>query len=200
MNSKNNAYEIEGKSLKSQLMPMKENKLKTKISTAALMIFIFFYPIISNAGWFSGPENYDECMLEKMKGQDKSMRGHAMRACRKLFPIEPVEKEIFWIEWSKIKTAWRQNGSTIEITIEENLSNYNISKIVATFSTQKCGKEDLEFTLTEDFIFRDENPSRLKKIFSSENEEWKTTSFVQISDNQKYECMREKTIWGYPKK
>lgn len=186
-----------------------------KKTTIAVILLTFFYPLISNAGWFSGPDNYDDCMLEKMKGQDKSMRRHAMRACEELFPYE---KEIPNTEYSKIETTWRQNGSTIEIIIEENLSNYNISKIKAGFSTKRCSeiedrgwievnprsilsKRDLshpDYTLNKEFIFRDEKLSVLKKIFASEN--WKTTSVVEIRENQSYNCMKINTIWGYRKK
>jgi hypothetical protein len=167
--------------------------------TVILCVILVIFPLPAFAGWLFGPDNYDDCVLEKMKGQDSSMRGHAMRACRELFPIEPVEKEI--LIWSKIKIAWeqKQNGATIEIRIEENLSNYNISKIRATFSTQKCDEENLEYKFTEDFIFRDENPSKLKKLFASENAEWKTTSYVENRGYQSYKCMRITNIWGYKK-
>jgi len=34
----------------------------------------------ANAGWF-GPSNYDECMLDKMKGQPWTMGDIAAKAC-----------------------------------------------------------------------------------------------------------------------
>lgn len=42
-----------------------------------------------SAGWF-GPDNYDDCVLEKMKGQEtKAAIIHARKACRKKFPEKP---------------------------------------------------------------------------------------------------------------
>ena len=42
------------------------------------------------AGWF-GPSNYDECVLDKMKGQSPAMLYHAEAACRIEFP-DPLLK------------------------------------------------------------------------------------------------------------
>lgn len=36
------------------------------------------------AGWF-GPSDYDECVLEKMKGQSKSVLPHARKYCKSKF-------------------------------------------------------------------------------------------------------------------
>jgi hypothetical protein len=44
----------------------------------------------ANAGWF-GPSNYEECVLEKMKGQSRYMFNAAMRACDDKFPCPKGE-------------------------------------------------------------------------------------------------------------
>src|SRR3989344_2744502 len=44
-------------------------------------------PLDVRAGWF-GPDNYDECILEKMKDQPRNMMPYARDACEKKFPYE----------------------------------------------------------------------------------------------------------------
>lgn len=58
------------------------------------IVLLLSFPSISYAGWF-GPDNYEECMLERMKGQLKNMVSIAGKSCRNDFPEEIVEvKEV----------------------------------------------------------------------------------------------------------
>lgn len=45
----------------------------------------FFYTTTAQAGWF-GPSNYQECVLDKMKGQPMYLLQTAEDACMKSFP------------------------------------------------------------------------------------------------------------------
>lgn len=52
----------------------------------ALLIFVCFLPISLYADWF-GPKNYDDCILESMKGVSSDRAATAInRACRNKFP------------------------------------------------------------------------------------------------------------------
>lgn len=56
-----------------------------------ICLFIWM-PIPAMGGWF-GPSNYEECILENMKGvaSDKAVR-EIKRACRVKFPYKPAKK------------------------------------------------------------------------------------------------------------
>lgn len=60
-------------------------KRNTRILTTATLLF--FASEGTYAGWF-GPDSYDECILDKMKGQDTRFYSYAGRACREKFPVE----------------------------------------------------------------------------------------------------------------
>lgn len=53
-----------------------------------IIVAILFLPIYTSAGFF-GPSNYDECVLENMKGVTSDQAARAIQvACRKKFPVE----------------------------------------------------------------------------------------------------------------
>jgi len=62
------------------------------IMNKILMLFILLFPITTIAGFF-GPDNFEECVLKEMKGQDESILGFAMKACRQRFPEKPKQQE-----------------------------------------------------------------------------------------------------------
>lgn len=105
-----------------------------------LVFLMVFSPIFSEAGWFSKPKNFDECVLEKMKGQDKSMRPYAVRACRKLFP----EVRLSVSEIENIEMSWKSDDSSISLMIDRNDSNYQITKCEASFSVKTSDEIDNE--------------------------------------------------------
>ena len=50
-------------------------------------------PIVSHAGWF-GPSNFQDCVLEGMKGVSSDQAANAITAvCRQKFPHTPTEAE-----------------------------------------------------------------------------------------------------------
>jgi hypothetical protein len=52
----------------------------------SLFLVLLVCPAVSFAGWF-GPSNYDECVLDSMKGVTSDMAARAiMRSCRDKFP------------------------------------------------------------------------------------------------------------------
>ena len=50
-------------------------------------LMILFFPFTSQARFF-GPSNFEECVVDKMKGQDIRMRGMVEDACEIKFPFE----------------------------------------------------------------------------------------------------------------
>jgi hypothetical protein len=110
------------------------------LSSSAIRIFGFFlsllvvFPHCAIAGWF-GPDNYEECMLDKMKGQDKSMRSIANNACLATFP-KPMDIRVFagFGDDKEIKLLW--DGSNIEII--KNNSSYQITSVDMLLSKENC--------------------------------------------------------------
>ena len=72
----------------------------------------------SYAGVF-GASNYEECVLDKMKGQDRSMIYTARAACAKAFPQEElIDKGLVDGEWCK------SNGNEQKYCITKVPKNY----------------------------------------------------------------------------
>jgi hypothetical protein len=63
--------------------------MRKLLIAAGLMISLPAY-----AGWF-GPANYDECVLDTMKGQREYMMSSAESACRTRFPY--TQKELDYL-------------------------------------------------------------------------------------------------------
>lgn len=57
-----------------------------KMKKTSLIFVCVLFPLVANAGWF-GPKDYDECILESMKGVTSDIAARAIqRSCRKKFP------------------------------------------------------------------------------------------------------------------
>ncbi|MCP4021011.1 MAG: hypothetical protein GY729_04140, partial [Desulfobacteraceae bacterium] len=141
-----------------------------------------FSLFLLEAGWLSKPKNFEECVLEKMKGQDKSMRPFAIKACRKLFPEEKKITADFDLQ--NIEFIWSAaSPSQIELTIKENNSEYRISKCEVFFSLKKCSdiKSFDDYVIKKTFIFKD-------------GEE---RSSLEIKDAHQYSCMKRLLVWGF---
>jgi hypothetical protein len=67
------------------------NLIMIRIILFICFSFGFINP--SYSGWF-GPDNYDDCVLEKMKGQAMKMIHTAHDACWPKFPDKARSKEI----------------------------------------------------------------------------------------------------------
>jgi hypothetical protein len=101
-----------------------------------IAFFIALMPMFANAGLF-GPSNFEECVLDRMKGQDKSMMWVARDACTKAFPDKPTER---YLDHTKIKDEWCESTRTKQvICIKDKPKNFKITKIEADFYTDACG-------------------------------------------------------------
>ena len=98
----------------------------------ALMIFA---QSSAYAGLF-GAASYEECVLDKMKGQAAGMIGMAKDACRKEFPIEP---ETVLLDKNLVKYTWCEQSQTKQtVCISEQESNVKITRVEALLFTDKC--------------------------------------------------------------
>ena len=102
-----------------------------KIASISLALSISYSPIIC-AGVF-GPDNLEDCILEKMKGQDRALYPTARAACLKAFPPE-VE-----IDRARLKFTWCESQSESEaVCLDQKPPNVTITKVVGLFYEEKC--------------------------------------------------------------
>ena len=101
-----------------------------------------FLPTTAHAQWF-GPKNLEDCVLNKMKGQQPNMVGIARAACLKQFPQEVLLTEEY------AKSTWCEtNADSIGacVTLKDG---YKITRAEAVFSRTGCETSDSGSALFE---------------------------------------------------
>lgn len=92
-------------------------------------------PTTAHAQWF-GPKNLEDCVLDKMKGQQPNMVGIARAACLKQFPQEILLTDEY------AKSTWCEtNADSIEACVILK-DGYKITKAEAVFSRSSCETAD----------------------------------------------------------
>jgi hypothetical protein len=76
-----------------------------------ILALAFLWPLSAQAGWFSY-DNYEDCMLGRMKGQGPSMQPNAEKLCKKEFKTE------FSIDTDKIKWSFSHNSGDTVVELE----------------------------------------------------------------------------------
>lgn len=98
-------------------------------------VLLLFTISPAHAGLF-GPKNYDECVLDKMKGQDRSLLYNARSACEREFP------SIVKLDNNKIEYTWCESSATSEVICMKNApKSYKIERIEGLFFYAECGAE-----------------------------------------------------------
>lgn len=109
------------------------------------VLLIFGFSVVStsaDAGIF-GPSNANECVLEKMKGQDRAMIGTARAACAEQFPEETPLQEGMHYRKGQIAYSWCDTeDDLVVICLDTNDSPYKITKAVLTLYDTSCDKEN----------------------------------------------------------
>lgn len=113
-------------------------------SMMAVLVVIFLFGASSvQAGWL-GPSNFDECVLEKMKGQAPNMIGVARSACQLKFPVEVLLQEGIHYKKGQIKNSWyKTSKDTITISIDENKTDYKVTRVVIKPMKELCDSPNL---------------------------------------------------------
>jgi len=113
----------------------------------------------ASAGWFSY-DNYEDCMLGRMKGQDSTMFPTADKACKKQFN---VEFEIYYrIDW---KFVYAPAGGTI-IRLENTPEEYVITSAKFRFTDGDCaGKKDSDFGEPKTIAFKNNSGIAFDPVF-----------------------------------
>lgn len=95
-----------------------------------LFALALLWPLSAQAGWFSY-DNYEDCMLGRMKGQNASMQPNADKLCKKEFKVE------FLIYTGNIKWSFSHNSGDTVVEIEPN-DDYLVSSGKFAFSDKPC--------------------------------------------------------------
>ena len=131
---------------------------------------------IAHAGIF-GPDNYEECVLDKMKGQAKNLIYVARKACEKKFPYEKDlgsysrEYEFSWGYYY---------DNSVYFSISKNYGEYKITRVSVTFSSILC--EDNTSISSE----------HTKTVELSDKED----TFITFAPAVVYKCARVNNLWG----
>lgn len=91
-----------------------------------------FYVQVAFAGIFES-SNYEECVLDKMKGQALGLMGMASAACLKAFPREVV------IDQSRVKFTWcKSEYNSAAVCIDQMPTNVKITRVEGFFFEDAC--------------------------------------------------------------
>lgn len=112
---------------------------------ATIFLFMASFSASASAGLF-GAQNYNDCVLEKMKGQDRGMIGTARAACAEQFPQEmPLVQGENYTD-GDIQYDWCETeDDSITVCVKKNESAYKITKVVLYLRTEECGVESQNF-------------------------------------------------------
>jgi hypothetical protein len=136
--------------------------------TFLVFALLLSMPTMSFAGWF-GPNSYDECILESMKGVTSDVAARMIASsCRKKFPdkpkVQPKSRELDFFELFQLTgRAGKSFGSHFGGNIYNGNSSVTISRITVVVTT-RIGKKNVPRTYvadvrippqtTRDFCFR----------------------------------------------
>lgn len=143
--------------------------------------FLFIAPKLAIAGLFGGPSNYDECVVDRMKGQEKFMYGAVRRSCEREF-------EVKLDDISSVKLNWTNTTSDgIEVSIGRNDSAYELTKALLMFSKKSCDEsKDADFNIRAEAVFRSWMPGK------SPNEK----AMTKMESPHSVQCFRTLEVYG----
>jgi len=125
-----------------------------------------------------GYQNYDECVLSEMKGQQTSMQSTAEKVCERKFPYE---KEIYSFRDGKFDLGWSKTlFNSIGIEVKENETDYKITKAKMKFSKKTCDESKMQ----------DFNNILVFEFGSNRKSEAYTKKAIQ------FKCMRTDSVYG----
>jgi hypothetical protein len=116
------------------------------------------------AGLF-GPSNFEECMVEKMKGQSESMLGIVHQLCREKFPVKEPKRTKVHPRANDLEYTWHQSSLKtspfepakpyVAIKITRNSTGYLLTNFVGKFSEKDCSAStdaDFKYSISFDFL------------------------------------------------
>lgn len=155
---------------------MEIHTMKFKFNKLFVGGTFMFISLHASASLF-GPDNFEECVLEKMKGQNSNLLKTAKDACRKAFPREIYLKEGVNYTKGEFEASWcNTTNNTITICIDKNNTNYKITSVGVMLSMKTCE----ETTQTDWISFADVNAPYYGNKFK-----------VSVRNAREMKCMRK---------
>jgi len=132
-------------------------------------------------GIFGGPSNYDECMVERMKGQERYMYSTVRKSCEREFEVKLQKKYLVDLNW--VDTA----SSGVVVSIAKNNSEYEVTKAILIFSMKSCEEsKDADFKIQAEAVFSSWIPGK------SAGEK----ADVKLESAYSVKCFRTKEVYG----
>lgn len=157
-----------------------------KITYAASLFPVLLCSMpLANAGWLGGPSNLEECMLERMKGQNSTpfVIATVRKACERDFAVQ--------IDMNQIKVEWAVGSATeTQVNITRNDSDFAVTKVVVDFSRAACDKaKDEDFNVRGEATFTGWIPGAAPKTSAA-------VAFPQELNQSSLQCMRTFAAYG----
>ena len=138
-------------------------------------------PVFADLFW--GPDNFDDCFVERMKGQDRSMGMVVRRACEREFEVElnSEARKLVNIEWTE------STSDSATFTVGQNDSDFKIYRAILRFSEVECGEaKDDDFNITGTVDFSSWRPHTDPRLQAT----------IKLANSSKLKCMRTKVLIG----
>lgn len=156
------------------------DRVGARFSLVVISILLAWLPFNLAAQLF-GPKNFEECVLDKMKGQSPNMIGIARAACYKQFPSERLltedEAQSTWCE-----TTYDSISACVKLK-----DGAKITKAMANFSRASCESANL----TDNMFSGDQMAEAKIPFFGS-------TFKFELKNASQYKCARF-LFYGYVK-
>ena len=137
---------------------------------------------------FWGPDNYEDCVLEKMRGQDNSLLSMAKKSCEREFPYEKYLSSY----QGNTEISWGPSQNRLYLKIVRNSGEYTVTKYKAAFSPELCSKI---------------KPPKGPQLLSDVSPEYtfigtfrfppgSDTAYLKVDNPEQYKCFRAIEAWG----
>ena len=161
---------------------MRNIKLVNYIFIALVGLII---PNVALADLFGLSTNYDECVVNDMKGQDRTMRRYVTRSCERKFETRIYKSDSYSVP--PIILTWRSESGEIIVAIKKNNSDYELTRAILTFSDVPCAQsKENNYKIISEANFSNWIPMQPPK---------KETS-VKLNNANSYSCMRTLELYG----
>lgn len=122
--------------------------MKLLISTTFGIIFCFVTVNQVSAGIF-GPSNYDECVLNSMKGVTSDMAARLIaKSCREKYPENKIKRNIRELSDGEVKNLTGRGGPSgnyFSVDLLNSNSKVTVSQVTVAVITKIGGKETPNF-------------------------------------------------------
>lgn len=146
-----------------------------------LSVISILFPGSVMAGLFGGPSNYDECMVERMKGQERYMYSTVKKSCEREFEVKVEKKYLVDLDWTDT------TSSGVIVSIGKNDSEFEVTRAALIFSKKSCEEsKDTDFNVQGEANFSSWIPGKSSA----------TKTEVKLDNSYSVKCFRTVEVYG----